>query len=167
MQVSDYVFFTCFPAFRVRTNASSGRATIALIRRARIRRLFQKAVSLVELLIVVAVIGVMAAVAIPMMNAFIPAQSQVATRNLNYLNGAVVCYNQAATELSTNTSASAIMQVLKARDTLVSGSPFLPSNLKTNTTSDSSTYRATWTGRMFELLPPGTNGTGFDLLKLM
>jgi len=167
MQVSDYEFFTCFPAFRVRMNASSGRATIALIRRARIRRLFQKAVSLVELLIVVAVIGVMAAVAIPMMNVFVPAQSQVAARNLNYLNGAVVCYNQAATELTGNATVPVIVGVLMTRDPSISGSPFLPSNLKTNTTSDSSTYRATWTGRMFELLPPGTNGTGVDLLKLM
>ena len=124
--------------------------------------------SLVELLVVVGVIGLFAALAIPMGNVFLPAQAQVANRNLNLLNSAVQCYNQTGnSELNTNVSEPVIMGILMTRYTNISGSPFLPSNLKTNTTSDSTTYRATWKGRLFQQLPPGTNGTGLNLLKLM
>jgi len=109
----------------------------------------------------------MVAVSIPMLRAFLPARDQIATRNLNYLNGAVVCYNQSVAELNTNAAEAAIVGLLQTRDASRPGSPYLPSNLKTNSSSNASTYRATWTGRMFEQRSPGTNGSGLDLLKLM
>lgn len=127
-----------------------------------------QALSLVELLVAVAVIVIISSIAIPRISNLVPSASDAtATRNLNYLNGAVQAYNQAVEELDTNASAGEIITVLQTRDAARHGSPYLPSNLKTNSTSDTSTYRAEWTNRMFKKDPPGTAGTGVDLLKMM
>lgn len=116
----------------------------------------------------VAVIAVLSAIAIPAMKNLVPASSgATATRNLNYLNGAVQTYNQAVEELNTNATPAQIMVILQTRDTNRHGSPYLPTNLKTNSTSSTSTYRARWSGRMFEQIQPGASGAGLDLLKLM
>lgn len=125
------------------------------------------AFSLTEMLVVVAVIAIIATIAVPMMQLLAPSKDQVAVRNLNYLNGAVVTYNQAVEELPTNASTSDIMGMLQARDAQNHGSPYLPDNLRINTTSDPSTYRATWSNRMFILIQTNAAGTGLDLLKLM
>jgi len=47
------------------------------------------------------------------------------------------------------------------------GSPYLPTTATFVATSDTSTYRAMWNGRMFSIVVPGTNGTGLDLMKIM
>jgi len=133
-----------------------------------LRRGGRLGVSLAELLVVVSVLAVIAAIAVPLMLNLVPsAGEQAATRNLNYLNGAVLSYNQAVEELNTNATEPTILALLQTRDARSHGSPYLPSNLKTNTSSDSSVYRAKWNGRMFEMLPPGSAGTGLPLLTLM
>ncbi len=132
------------------------------------RRGCKRGVSLTELLVVVSVLAVIAAIGVPLMLNLVPsAGEQTATRNLNYLNGAVLSYNQAVEELNTNATETTILTMLQTRDNRSHGSPYLPANLKTNTSSDSSVYRAKWNGRMFEMLPPGSAGTGLPLLNLM
>ena len=86
---------------------------------------------------------------------------------VNYLNGAVMSYNQSAQELNTNASEGVVLALLKTRNAALPGSPFLPGNLKTTMSSNTSTYRAQWSNRIFIMVPTNTVGSGLDLLKLM
>lgn len=132
------------------------------------------AVSLPEVLVAVAVIAIMVSIGIPAMRNVIPGTSgQTAERNLNYLNGAVVAFNQAAWELvlTANNGSSdelAIFNSLRYRDTTnpMPGSPYLPATTLFVVSTNASDYRAQWNGRMFELAMPGTSGVGIDLLKM-
>lgn len=131
--------------------------------------------SLMEVVVVIAIIGVMGAIAVPIMSNQLAAASQrTASRNLNLLNAAVIAFNQGNWELVlTNTSGStdelAIFDSLRFRDAVnpTPGSPYLPPNATFNASSATSTYRAVWNGRMFELVSLGASGTGLDLLRMM
>lgn len=135
---------------------------------------FNRAISLVEVMVVVAVLAIMAAVSIPVLRNVIPATSgQTAERNLNYLNGAVVAFNQASWELvlataSGSSDEQAIFNSLRYRDAAnpSPGSPYLPATTVFVASSSTSDYRATWNGRMFEIAMPGASGTGINLLKM-
>lgn len=128
--------------------------------------------SLVELLIVIGAIAVLAGLAVPMIRGLLPAAStEVAASNLRLLNRAVIAYNQANKELlrasdEGDTDEIFIFNKLKERDNAVPGSPFLKENVHLATSSDEESYRASWNGRMFQILTPGTEGAGLDLLKI-
>ena len=128
--------------------------------------------SLVELLIVIGAIAVLAGLAFPMISGLLPAAStEVAASNLRLLNRAVIAYNQANRELSRasaegDADETFIFNKLKERDNAVPGSPFLKENVHLVTSSDEESYRASWNGRMFQILTPGTEGAGLDLLKI-
>lgn len=125
-------------------------------------------------MVVVAVLAIMAAVAIPVLRNVIPSTSgQTAERNLNYLNGAVMAFNQASWELfltaaNGSSDESAIFNSLRYRDAAnpSPGSPYLPATTVFVASSSTSDYRATWNGRMFEIAMPGASGTGINLLKM-
>ena len=131
-------------------------------------------ISLIELLIAVAVVGIMAGIGIAVMgNVISTSASQTAERNLNYLNGAVVAFNQASWELvfdadSGTSDESAIFNSLRYRDAAnpSPGSPYLPATTVFVASSSTSDYRATWNGRMFEIAMPGASGTGINLLRM-
>ncbi len=131
--------------------------------------------SLVEVLVVVAFLAVVAAISIPnISNLFTASNSETAERNLNYLNGAVVGFNNSNWELVLAASSGSedeqkIFDSLRYRDpaTPAPGSPYLPLNATFVATSDTATYRAVWNGRMFGIVVPVSNGTGLDLMKLM
>ncbi len=98
---------------------------------------------------------------------------QTAERNLNYLNGAVVAFNQANWELVLAADASAndeqtIFNSLRYRDTNspAPGSPYLPATAVYVASSSLADYRAVWNGRMFQLAVPSSNGVGINLLKM-
>lgn len=118
--------------------------------------------------------GILAVIGIPLITGVLPSASrETAERNLNWLNGAVVQFNQANWELvlapaSDASDEQAIYNSLRFRDPLAPtpGSPFLPSHAVFNTSSASNAYRAVWNGRMFQLVGPGSAGTGIDLLNL-
>jgi len=134
------------------------------------RRNRPAAVSLVELLVVIGVVSVLAGVGIPVILNSMPSVSyDLAERNLNYLNGAVLSFNQSNWELVLTTSAGtddelAIFNSLRYRDQ--PGSPYLPDTAVYAATSSTNDYRAVWNGRMFEMVIPGNPGDGINLLGL-
>jgi len=151
----------------------SGGFGFPLTRIARTRS--RSAVSLVELVVVITVLGVMGAVTIPRIINLGPAVSyETAERNLNYLNGAVLSFNQSNWELVLTASAGgtadeeAIFNSLRYRDPTnpAPGSPYLPSNAQFVASSLNTDYRARWTGRLFEMVPRGSSGTGIDLMQM-
>ena len=131
--------------------------------------------SLTEALVVVAFLAIVAAISVPSISHLITASNyETAKRNLNYLNGAVVGFNEANWELvlaasSGSDDEQAIFNSLRYRGTTnpSPGSPYLPLNATFVATSDTSTYRAMWNGRMFVIVVPGSNGTGLNLMKIM
>lgn len=131
--------------------------------------------SLTEVLVVIAFLAIVAAISVPnLIGVFSGSSYEVAKRNLNYLNGAVIGFNQANWELVLATSAGSddeqkIFDSLRYRASVnpAAGSPYLPSTAAFEASSSTSTYRAKWNGRMFEIVVPGTNGTGLDLMKIM
>jgi len=124
--------------------------------------------------VVIAVIGIMAGIGIVVMTGVISGTSfQTAERNLNYLNGAVVAFNQANWELvlATDSSANdeqAIFNSLRYRDVAnpSPGSPYLPATTVYVASSSLADYRAVWNGRMFRLAVPSSNGAGINLLRM-
>jgi hypothetical protein len=88
----------------------------------------------------------------------------------------VIAFNQGNWELVLATSGGsddehAIFDSLRYRNPDVRlaspGSPYLPPNATFVASSNTATYRAIWNGRMFEIAPVGSNGTGLDLMKIM
>ena len=147
---------------RAGRQAISGRATGGL--------------SLTEVVVVLAFLAIVAAIAIPNIAGVVSSSNhETAKRNLNYLNGAVIGFNEANWELVLDVSSGSdderaiFVNSLRYRAATnpAPGSPYLPPTATFEPTSDTSTYRAVWNGRMFGLVGPGTNGTGLDLMKIM
>ena len=144
----------------------------------RVRRIGEQAArgfSLTEVLVVVAVLAIIVAVSVPeIAGLFTGSSYETAKRNLNYLNGAVVAFNQSTWELvlaasSGSSDEQQIFDSLRYRSATnpAAGSPYLPPTATFVTSTNTSTYRAVWNGRMFGIVVPGSNGTGLDLMKIM
>jgi type II secretory pathway pseudopilin PulG len=128
-----------------------------------------------EVLVVIAVLAVISALSIPsIVGLFTSSSEETSRRNLNYLNGAVIAFNQANWELvlaadSGSDDELRIFDSLRYRNASnpAPGSPYLPPNATFEASSGSNTYRAQWNGRMFKIVPPGSNGSGLDIMKIM
>ena len=131
--------------------------------------------SLTEVLVVVGFLAIVAAISIPnMLGVFSSSRYETAKRNLNYLNGAVIGFNQANWDLVLATSGGSddeqkIFDSLRYREAVnpAAGSPYLPPTATFVGSSSTNDFRARWNGRMFEIVVPGSNGTGLDLMKIM
>lgn len=131
--------------------------------------------SLIEVIVVIAFLAIVAAVAVPVMSNVLKASSaEAAKRNMHLLNGAVIAFNEGNWELVLATSSGSddeqkIFDSLRYRAATnpAPGSPYLPPNATFVATSDPATHRAIWNGRMFKIVPAGSNGTGLDLMKIM
>lgn len=133
--------------------------------------------SLTEVLVVICFLAIVAALAVPSISHVLFSSSyETANRNMNLLNGAVLAFNQGNWDLVLTTSAGsddelAIFDSLRYRNPdarlAAPGSPYLPPNATFVATSATNAFRARWNGRMFEILPTGTAGTGLDLMKIM
>jgi type II secretory pathway pseudopilin PulG len=131
--------------------------------------------SLTEVLVVIGFLAIIAAVSIPnMLGVFSSSKYETARRNLNLLNGAVIGFNQANWDLVLASSGGSddeqkIFNSLRYRAEVnpAAGSPYLPPNADFVSSASTNDYRAKWNGRMFEIVVPGSNGTGLDLMKIM
>jgi prepilin-type N-terminal cleavage/methylation domain-containing protein len=122
-------------------------------------------VSLTELLVVIAVLGILALIALPLItNVPFSARETVARETMERLNRAVNAHRTSAGPLATDAgSEEAVLAALTSRDPKIPGTPFYdtPGNLERSANEDR--FRFQWNGTYFELLSPGTVGTGLTL----
>lgn len=125
----------------------------------------------------VGAIAVILAIGIPAIVNVVPsAKEETANANLQNLNKGVLKFGQSAWELVLQPNAGSIedemlvVRSLQYRNPSVSratpGSPYVSPNMNLVDSTDQGSYRALWNGRMFELVKPGTQGTGLDLLNM-
>lgn len=130
--------------------------------------------SLPEMMVVIAVLGIVAAIALPNISNVLPSAREATARaNLEHLNQRVLKFNYANWELvlaseggSGDELAIAHSLQYRSANDPTPGSPYLQPTLSLVTSSDDATYRAAWNGRSFQMLEPGTAGTGLDLSKM-
>ena len=142
----------------------------------RVRIRSEAAYSLPEILVVITVIGILAAVGIPMISGLVgSSQQSTAEKNLKDLNEAVLKFGQSNWELSLPSSSGtsdeiAIFESLQYRnpnaDYAAPGSPYFSPMMAASTSSSTDSYRAFWNGRMYQLLTPGQPGEGIDLMQI-
>ena len=125
--------------------------------------------SIVELLVTLAIIGLLAAIAIPVYGGFLVSSEAGIARNLvETLNGAVHKFNECNYELNLTavpgdtSDEMAIVRTLQYRSPTSPGvgSPYLKNNWNPVASSSSKDYRIQWTGTLFTLLSPPQSGTG-------
>jgi prepilin-type N-terminal cleavage/methylation domain-containing protein len=129
--------------------------------------------SLPEILTVVAVIGVLSAIAIPAYTGVLnTAKDSEAKDFAAILNRGVTNFGQANWDMPTpadNGATTDEFTVLRSlqytwpASALKPGSPYFSPNYNPAASSDSTKHRLRWNGRTFEVLTPGTAGSG--LLK--
>jgi prepilin-type N-terminal cleavage/methylation domain-containing protein len=128
--------------------------------------------TLAEMLTVVAILGVMAAVAIPKFGAVLgPSKETVARNLLETLNSAVHRFNQTNYELLfTGISVSGqdemlILRTMQYRnpDNPAPGSPYMRVDWNPQSSSSTADYRLMWMGNLYKLLLPGESGTGLKV----
>ena len=132
-----------------------------------------RGISLVEVVTTIAVIGILAAVAIPSFSGVVsPSKVALARNAVETLNSAVHRFNQTNYELLfTGVSASGqdemlILRTMQYRnpDNPAPGSPYVRCDYNPSLSSSSSDYRAMWMGNLYKLLEPGQPGTGLKII---
>jgi len=136
----------------------------------------KRGMSFAEVMMALGVLGVIVAILIPsIMNVVPHAKSSTAEANLEQLNRAVLRFNQANWELihpvsGDSSDEEAIFRSLQYRAPATSnpapGSPYIEQTLTFVDSDSDETYRASWNGRMFQLISPGTGGEGIDLSRM-
>ncbi|WP_395750955.1 type II secretion system protein [Prosthecobacter sp.] len=127
--------------------------------------------SVTELVIVISIMGVMASLTVGSFNQFLDgSKDALAAERKEMLNQAVHRFAQQNYELQFDASSGSlademvILRTLQYRDPNVNratvGSPFVDPRYNPISSSDTSLHRLRWTGKMFELLSPGTSGSG-------
>lgn len=141
----------------------------------RIRHTSQ-AFSLVEVLITIAVIGVLAAIAVPSIGKVVEGSRRgVAENVVQTLNKATREFSHSQWDLRTAPAASSggdemlILRTLQWRDPDTSGElnpkgPFMKNDWNPTTSSNTDDYRAEWTGSAWKLVEPGTAGAGLKII---
>ncbi len=130
-----------------------------------------KAFSLVELLTVIAVIGVLTAIAIPAYSGVTDrVRDAEAGDFVESLNRAVLTFSQTNWEIPTPANNGADTDELLVLRSLQFhwpspnqkpvGAPYFSPKYNPGSSSASTVHRIRWNGRTFQLLKPGTSGTG-------
>lgn len=124
-----------------------------------------------EMVIVISIMGVLAAVVVAPMSQFYGASKDaLAAARQETLNQGLHRFAQQNYELlfdamdGTISDEMVILRTLQYRDPNINraqpGSPYMDPRYNPVSSSDSKVHRLRWTGKLFELLKPGQNGTG-------
>ncbi len=139
------------------------------VRAPSISRRSQHAFSMMELVVVVGVLGVLSALAIPAFQGmFSDSKRIIATEVLETLNRGLKNHAQSnyefvlAADNDSTDDEMAIVRSLQWRDPLdpATGAPYLRPNWNPSTSSSAEDFRLQWNGRTFTLIEPGTDGSG-------
>ena len=127
--------------------------------------------SLVEIMTVIAIIGLLVGIAIPGYRGLNESTERVTTQDFTEsLNRAVRLFEQSnwdfavAADHSVSTDEFIVLRALQYQWPVLAmkpASPYFSPFYNPTATSDSTQHRIRWTGRNFEVLLPGTAGTGF------
>lgn len=161
---------------QVAAHAAASSRVMGGSRRVRLRHFdSERGVSFAEIIVMIGVLGVLSAVLVASLRGVLPgADASSAESNLQMLNRAVLRFNQTNWELVLaqepgTADEERIFRSLqyRASSNPAPGSPYLSPDLGAVATTDDTTYRAVWNGRMFELQGPGNATPGLDLLRMM
>ncbi len=133
----------------------------------------QRGFSLVEMIVTIAVLGVLASVGVMSLTSVSASSKAVVARNLvETLNTGIHRFNESNYELYYNPlSFSAqdemvVLRTMQYRDPNhpAIGSPYVRPDFNPTTTNSTTEYRVMWTGTLYKLLPPGTAGYGLKVV---
>lgn len=133
-----------------------------------------RGMSFAEVMIVLGVLVVVISVIVPSVTNVVPSvKESTAEANLEQLNKAVLKFGQANWELTLPVASDASDELAifrslqyRAASNPSPGSPYLEPRLAFVETDDSTVCRAQWNGRMFQMISPGSTGTGLDLSRM-
>lgn len=126
--------------------------------------------SMSELVIVISIMGVISTIGVSGMRHFLDgAKIATAQERQERLNQAVRNFNASNYELTftpnpgSTVDERTMLLSLQYRnpDAPAFGAPYFDPRYQPKESSDSKEYRLRWAGQLFELLKPGTSGTGF------
>jgi prepilin-type N-terminal cleavage/methylation domain-containing protein len=134
----------------------------------------ERGFSMTELTIVISILGVLATITITSFNHLLSgSKDAVASERLEMLNRALHTFCQQNKEIVYTRNDSAgndetyILRTLQFRnpdpDRAQTGSPFFDPRYNPIVSSATSDHRIRWTGRCYELLKPGTAGSGIKM----
>jgi prepilin-type N-terminal cleavage/methylation domain-containing protein len=135
----------------------------------RSKRAGEAGYSLMEMLVVIIVISILTGAALSAYKGMTRGtQLGVAQRKVDQLNGAVAKYSQVswvfdvAADDASGDDELLVLRSLQWRDPIdpVHGSPFYNANWAPAASSDEDTFRIRWNGQGYDLIEPGTAGTG-------
>lgn len=127
--------------------------------------------SMTEMIVVIAIIAILSTIVIVMMKgAFAASKETLAVSRLEMLNAALHAWSHSNREMNfmrmdgSTTDEFVVLRDLQYRNPnpkkATYNSPFLPPEYNPKTSSSIYEYRFRWTGRNYELLRPGQDGTG-------
>ncbi len=132
--------------------------------------------SISEMIVVISVIGILAGVAIIQIIGASRATQEVAARHrVEILNRAIASHQEANAKDNLENQGRVdgafwdelkVLQQLQYRSPIrpTVGSPYMATNYRPASSSNTNDYRIMWTGSTFSLLLPGTNGTGLKVV---
>lgn len=138
----------------------------------------QSAMSLVEMIIVIAVIGILSAIAVPNIGNIVKgSKSGVAESVVQTLNKATREFGHSQWDLRTNPIAASggdellLLRTLQWRESDASAGgelnpkgPFMRTDWNPAISTSDEDYRAEWTGSAWKLVEPGTAGAGLKII---
>lgn len=126
--------------------------------------------SLTELLVTIGVVAVLTAMVIPTVgNLTTRSREIVVGDHVEMLNKAVKSFSQNCWQMNmpadhaSDADELSVLRSLQYRfpaDSLKQGSPYFDPRYNPVASSNTRDFRIRWNGRLFELIPPGTAGTG-------